>query len=49
MIQFLHYGRQFELLMIKHRLMIQMLSLTALDVKLPQRLMKQENIDRIYR
>ena len=35
--------------MIKRRLMIQILSLTALDVKLSQRLMKQENIDSIYR
>ena len=49
MIQLLHYGRRFELLMIKRRLMIQILSLTALNVKLSQRLMKQENIDSIYR
>ena len=33
--------------MIKCRLMIQILSLIALDVKLSQRLMKQENIDSI--
>ena len=33
--------------MIKRRLMIQILSLTALDAKLPQRLMEQENIDSI--
>ena len=35
--------------MMKRRLMIQILSLDALDVKLSQRLMKQENIDSIYR
>ena len=44
------YGLQFELLIIKkHRVMIQILSLKTLEIKLSQRLMKQDNIDRIYR
>lgn len=38
-----------ELLMKKSRLVIHILSLTALDVILSQRFMKQENIDKIYR
>lgn len=47
--QLLHFGRQFELFMIKRRLMIHISSQKAFDVKLSQRLMKKENIESIYR
>ena len=42
------YGRQFNLLMMKRRRMIQILSLLILDAKLSQHLMLQENIDSVY-